>query len=130
MPKVVFEGETHQEIVQQVKRWLASQEADAEGLLTPAQAVAQGAGLTKDALRLIASAAPKPIAQNDLVKGLTELGYKATDTTKEAVLDGLTTVETLSGGSVLRKVSQTAGGVVYEMNAGVAKGILRSLTRR
>ena len=130
MPKVVFEGETHQEIVQQVKRWLASEAADAEGQLTAAQAVVQGAGLTKDALRLIASAAPKPIAQNDLVKGLTELGYKATDTTKDAVLDGLSTVEQLSGGSVLRKVGETASGAVYEMNAGVAKGILRGLTRR
>lgn len=130
MPRVVFEGETHQEIVQQVKRWLASEAADAEGQLTAAQAVVQGAGLTKDALRLIASAAPKPIAQNDLVKGLTELGYKATDTTKDAVLDGLSTVEQLSGGSVLRKVGETASGAVYEMNAGVAKGILRGLTRR
>lgn len=130
MPKVVFEGETHQEIVQQVKRWLASQEADAEGSLTASQAISQGAGLTKDALRLIASAAPKPIAQNDLVKGLTELGYKATDTSKDALIDGLSTVEQLSGGSILRRVSRSAGEAVYEMNAGVAQGILRGLTRR
>jgi hypothetical protein len=130
MPKVIFEGETHQEIVQQVRRWLDSQQADEDGSLSAAQAIQQGAGLTKDALRLIAAAAPKPIAQNDLVKGLTELGYKATDTSKEALLDGLTTVEQLSGGSILRRVSRTAGEAVYEMNAGVAKGILRGVTRR
>lgn len=130
MPKVIFEGETHQEIVQQVKRWLASQEADADGLLTPTQAISQGAGLTKDALRLIAASAPKPIAQHDLVKGLTELGYKATDASKDALIDGLGTVEQLSGGSILRRVSRTAGEAVYEMNAGVAQGILRGLTRR
>jgi hypothetical protein len=130
VPKVIFEGETHQEIVQQVKRWLASQEADADGSLSAAQAITQGAGLTKDALRLIAAAAPKPIAQHDVVKGLTELGYKATDSSREALLDGLGSLEQLSGGSVLRRVSRTAGEVVYEMNAGVAKGILRGLTRR
>lgn len=130
MPKVIFEGETHQEIVQQVKRWLASEAADEDGSLSAAQAISQGAGLTKDALRLIASAAPKPIAQHDLVKGLTELGYKATDSSKEALLDGLNQVEALSGGSVLRRVSRAAGGAMYEMNAGVAKGILSGLTRR
>jgi hypothetical protein len=130
MPKVVFEGETHQEIVQQVKRWLVSHEADAEGSITASQAIEQGAGLTKDALRLIASAAPRPIAQNDLVKGLTELGYKATDTSRDALIDGLSAVEQLSGGSILRRVSRSAGEAVYEMNAGVAQGILRGLTRR
>jgi hypothetical protein len=130
VPKVIFEGETHQEIVQQVKRWLASQEADADGLLTPTQAIAQGAGLTKDALRLVAAAAPKPIAQHDLVKGLTELGYKATDASKDALIEGLGAVEQLSGGSIIRRVSRSAGEAVYEMNAGVAQGILRGLTRR
>ena len=130
MPQVTFDGETHQEIVQQVKRWLASQDADEEGSLTTSQAVEQGAGLTKDALRLVASAAPKPIAQNELVKGLTELGYKATDASKERFIDGLDAVERLSGGSVLKRVSQTGRDVMYEMNAGVARGILRGLTKR
>lgn len=128
MPKVVFEGETHQEIVAQVKRWLISHEADEEGGITPAQAVEQGAGLTKDALRLIASAAPRPIAQNELVKGLTDLGYRATDISRDALVDGLGNIDRLSGGTVLRQVRRRAGDVVYEMNAGVAKGILRGLT--
>jgi hypothetical protein len=130
MPKVIFEADTHQEIVQQVRRWLTSQEAGEDGSLSAAQAIQQGAGLTKDALRLVAAAAPKPIAQHELVKGLTELGYKATDSSTNALLDGLSTVEQLSGGSVIRRVSRTAGEAVYEMNAGVAKGILRGLTRR
>jgi hypothetical protein len=130
MAKVTFEGETHQEIVQQVKRWLNSQEVDSDGAITASQAIEQGAGLTKDALRLIATAAPKPVAQNDLVKGLTDLGYKATDASKDALIDGLGAVEELSGGSILRRVSRRAGEAAYEMNAGVAKGILRSVTGR
>lgn len=128
MPQVVFEGETHQEIVQQVKRWLTSQEADGDGSITVSQAVGQGAGLTKDALRLVASAAPEPVAQSELVKGLTDLGYKATDSSSAAITKGLDTVDRLSGGSVLKRVSETGRGVMYEMNAGVAKGILKGLT--
>ena len=53
------------------------------------QAIEQGAGLTKDAMRIIASAAPKPIAQNDVVKQLTDMGYKVTDATSKALVDGL-----------------------------------------
>lgn len=130
MPQVIFEGATHQEIVAQVKRWLSSQAADEEGQLSASQAVEQGAELTKDALRLVAAAAPRPVAQNELVKGLTDLGYRATDASKAAVLDGLGNLERLSGGAVVRTVSRRAGEVVYEMNAGVAKGLLKSLTGR
>lgn len=130
MPKVTFEGETHGEIVQQVKRWLASQDVDDEGQLTASQAVTQASGLTKDALRLVASAAPRPIAQNELVKGLTDMGYKATDATRDTILQGLDSVEALTGGSVVRKVTKRGASAVYEMNAAVAKGILRGLTGR
>lgn len=130
MPKVTFEGETHGEIVQQVKRWLASQEVDEEGQLSPSQAVTQASGLTKDALRLVAAAAPRPIAQNELVRGLTDMGYKATDATRDAILQGLDSIEALTGGSVIRKVTERGASAVYEMNAAVAKGILRGLTGR
>jgi hypothetical protein len=130
MPRVTFEGETHQEIVQQVKRWLASNDADPEGGLSPAQAVSQGAGLTKDALRLVASAAPKPIAQNDLIKGLTDMGYRATDSTRDALLQSLDNVEQLTGGGVVRRVTRAGASAVYEMNTAVAKGILKGLTGR
>jgi hypothetical protein len=130
MPKVTFEGETHSEIVQQVKRWLASQEGDEEGLLTASQAVNQASGLTKDALRLVASAAPRPIAQNELVKGLTDMGYKATDATRDTIISGLDSVDALTGGGVVRKVTKRGASAVYEMNAAVAKGVLRGLTGR
>ena len=127
MPKLTFEAETQQELVVQVKRWLASLEADDDGALSMSQAITQGAELTKDALRVIASAAPKPVAQNDLVKSLTEMGYKATDATSRALVDGLDSVETLTGGSVLRQVSARGRSAVYQMNVAVAKQVLRTL---
>jgi len=127
MPKVIFEAETQAEIVAQVKRWLASLEADDDGLITLNQAIAQGAELTKDALRIIASAAPKPIAENEVVKALTDMGYKATDATKERLVEGLEQVEDLTGGSVLKTVSAKGRNAVYEMNVIIAKQILKSL---
>ena len=127
MPKVIFEGETQAEIVQQVRRWLASLQADDDGQISVSQAVSQGAELTKDALRIIASAAPKPVAENDVVKALTSMGYKATDATKDALVTGLDQVETLTGGSVLKTVSQRGRAAMYEMNSTIAKQILKSL---
>ncbi len=127
MPTLTFTADTHQELVGQVKRWLASLDADDEGSISVRQAVEQGAELTKDALRIIASAAPKPVAQNDIVKALTDMGYKATDATKERVVDGLGNVEDLTGGSVLRTVSEKGRNAVYEMNVTIAKQILKSL---
>lgn len=127
MPKLTFEAETQQELLVQVKRWLASLEADDDGALSMSQAITQGAELTKDALRVIASAAPKPVAQNDLVKSLTEMGYKATDATSRALVDGLDSVETLTGGSVLRQVSARGRSAVYQMNVAVAKQVLKTL---
>lgn len=126
MPKVIFEGETQQEIVAQVKRWLQSLDADDDGLITLNQAISQGAELTKDALRIIASAAPKPIAENEVVKALTDMGYKATDATKERLVEGLEQVEDLTGGSVLKTVSAKGRNAVYEMNVIIAKQILKS----
>lgn len=127
MPKLIFEADTHQELVGQVRRWLASLEADEEGSISVSQAITQGAELTKDALRVIAAAAPKPVAQNELVRSLTEMGYKATDATSKALVDGLENVETLTGGSVLRQVSQAGRNAVYQMNVAVAKQVLKTL---
>lgn len=127
MPRVIFEGETHQEIVTQVKRWLASLDADQDGQITVQQAIAQGAELTKDALRIVATAAPKPIAQNDIVKALTDMGYKATDATADRLVDGLGSVDELTGGSVIKTVSRRGRNAVYEMNVTVAKQILKAL---
>lgn len=127
MPKVTFEGETQQEIVAQVKRWLASLDADDDGQLSVQQAINQGAGLTKDALRIVAAAAPRPIAQNDLVKALTDMGYKATDVTRDRLVTGLEGVEAVTGGSVVKRVSQKGRDAVFEMNTTIAKQILRTL---
>ena len=74
-------------------------------------------------------AAPEPIAQSDLVKGLTNMGYKVTDATKDAVVSGLDTIEEATGGSVVRQVSKAGRKVVWEMNATVARQLLKSLRR-
>jgi hypothetical protein len=130
MATISFEGESHQEIVQQVRRWLETEAADEEGMISPSQAVAQGANVTKDALRIVAAAAPKPIAQNDVVKSLTDMGYKATDATRDAILSGLDNVADITGGGVVSRVTQKGASAVYEMNAAVAKGILKGVTGR
>lgn len=127
MPRVIFEGESHQEIVSQVRRWLASIEEEEDGSISVQQAIEQGAQLTKDALRIVATAAPKPVAQNDIVKSLTDMGYKATDATKARLVDGLDNVEELTGGSVVRQVSERGRNAVYEMNVTIAKQILKAL---
>lgn len=127
MPQLTFQADTHGELVAQVKQWLASAEEGADGPLSVADAIAQGAGLTKDALRIIAAAAPAPVAQNDVVRSLTDMGYKATDTTSKALVDGLRSVEALTGGAVLEQVQEKGRATFWAMNAKVAKQVLRSL---
>lgn len=130
MATLSFEGETHGELVVKVRRWLASLEGEDEGSMAAADAISQGAELTKEALRIIAAAAPEPIAQNELVKALTGAGYKATDATKDALIDGLDSVEEVTGGSVVKRARDVAEQAVYEMNAQVARQILKSLRPR
>jgi hypothetical protein len=127
MPQLIFEADTHAELVAQVRRWLASSEAGVDGRLSMSQAVTQGAGVTKDALRIVAAAAPAPVAQNDLVKGLTEMGYKATDVTSKAIVDGLGSIENLTGGSIVHHVTKAGRNTFWAMNTKVAKQVLRSL---
>jgi len=124
---VTFEGTSHADIVGQVKEWLATVEP--EDRLSYTEAVEQGAELTKDALRVIASAAPMPVADNELVKALTDMGYKATDVTSGAIVDGINRVEELSGDTVVT-ARERGRSAVYEMNAGIAKQILRVLRAR
>ena len=69
MATLSFEGETHGELVTKVRRWLASIDGEASGHLTPVQAIEQGAELTKEALRIIATSAPGPIAESEVVQG-------------------------------------------------------------
>jgi hypothetical protein len=125
-----FEGETHGELVQKVRRWLASLEGEEEGDITVAEAISQGAELTKDALRVIASAAPGPIAQSEVVKALTGMGYKATDATKQTLIDGLDSIEEITGGSVVKAARDARRAAVYQMNATVARQLLKALKPR
>jgi hypothetical protein len=127
MATLSFEGETHGELVVKVRRWLASLEGAEEGHITGAEAVTQGAELTKDALRVIASAAPAGIGQTELVKALTGMGYKATDATKEVLIDGLDSVEELTGGSVVKMARDARKSAVYQMNSTIARQILKAI---
>jgi hypothetical protein len=129
MATLSFEGETHGELVVKVRRWLASLEGEDVGHLTSHEAVEQGAELTKEALRIIAAAAPEPIAQSEIVKALTTAGYKATDATKQALVDGLDSVEEVTGGSVVKLARDASKAAVYQMNATMARQILKSLRR-
>jgi hypothetical protein len=128
MASLSFEGETHDEIVIKVKRWLQSVEGGAREVhLTPVEAIERGAELTKDALRVIAAVAPEPIAESDVVRSLTSMGYKATDSTKDTVVAGLDAIEQLSGGSVVHRAENAARNIAYSMNVAVAKQILKAL---
>ncbi|HVM55257.1 MAG TPA: hypothetical protein VM262_18875 [Acidimicrobiales bacterium] len=131
MPSLTFEGESHGEIVQKVRRWLQSVEHGEEVTkLTPAEAVERGAELTKDALQIIAAAAPERVASNEVVKALTGMGYKATEQTKDAVISALDSIEEMTGGSVLKRVEDASRSIVYEMNATMARQILKALKDR
>ncbi len=123
---VTFEGATHADIVDQVKTWLVTVEEPDR--LSASEAIEQGAGLYKDALRIIAAAAPRPVAENEIVKSLTDMGYRATDVTKDRLIDGLARVEELSGGTLVKDVRDTGQKAVFQMNATLAKQILRQLT--
>jgi len=124
-----FDGDTHDEIVIKVKRWLASLEGEEEEHLTPTEAVERGAELTKEALRVIASAAPGPVAHSDVVKGLTSLGYRVTDQTKDALISSLDSLAEMTGGSLVKRAESARRSAVYEMNSQVAKQLLKALRR-
>ena len=126
MPSLSFEGETHDELVRKVRRWLASVEGD-DAHLTPVQAVEKASEITKDALTVIAAAAPGPIASSDILKGLKKMGYDATDGTKRAVTSGLNALADVTGGGLLKRADRARKDAVYEMNASVARQMLKTL---
>jgi hypothetical protein len=126
VPTLSFEGETHAEIVRKVRRWLASVEGQQEHLDLP-EAVERASELTKDALTVIAQAAPAPIARTEVVKSLTRMGYEATDSTKRAVIAGLDALSDATEGDVIRRIEKARNSVLYEMNAAVARQLLKSL---
>jgi hypothetical protein len=89
--------------------------------------VERASELTKDALSVVAQAAPAPIARSEVVKALTRMGYEATDTTKRAVIAGLDALSDANQGDVLKRVEKARNSVLYEMNSAVAKQVLRAL---
>ena len=128
MATLSFEGETHDEIVRKVRRWLASLDGTDEAEpLSPVEAVERASELTKDALSVIAQSAPAPVARSEVMKALTRLGYDATDATKKAVVNGLDALADATDSDVVKRVEARRNSIVYEMNAAVAKQLLRSL---
>jgi hypothetical protein len=126
VPSLSFEGETHDEIVRKVRRWLVSLDETDEHLDLP-EAVEKATELTKDALTVIAQAAPGPVARSEVFKALTRMGYEATDSTKRAVISGLDAMSDATEGDVVRRVQKARNSVLYEMNSAVARQILRAL---
>lgn len=124
MATVSFEGETHDEIVQKVRAWLDSVDEAESGI---ADVISQQAEITKDALRIIAASAPGPIAENDVVKSLTKMGYKATDATRDAALTALNTLESATGGSMVKNVAEQGSKAMFKMNASIAKQFLKAV---
>ena len=128
MPNLSFDGETHDEIVRKVRRWLASIDGtEEEEHLDPVVAVERASELTKDALSVIAKAAPAPIARSEVVKAMTRMGYEATEQTKKAVIAGLDALADATEGDVVREAKAARNRVVYEMNTAMARQVLRML---
>jgi hypothetical protein len=128
MPTLSFEGETHAEIVRKVRRWLVSLDQPEE-VITSVEAVERASEITKDALTVIAQSAPAPVRSSELFKALTRMGYQNTEMTKKAVISALdNTADTQDG--VVRRLEGAGRAVVYEMNAAVAKQILKALRPR
>ena len=126
LPSLSFEGETHEELVRKVRRWLASIDGQEERL-GAVEAVEKASEITKDALAIIAAAAPGPIASSDILKAMTRMGYEATESTKRAVTGGLNALAEVTGGGLLTRADRAKRDAVYEMNASVARQMLKSL---
>ena len=129
MPVLSFEGETHDEIVRKVRRWLASIDGEDESISVQ-EAVDRASELTKDALTIVAQSAPGAVARSDIFKALTRMGYEATDATRQAVISGLDALSDATEGSVVQRMEKARNSVLYEMNAAVAKQVLRSMKGR
>jgi len=128
MPELRFEGATHDELVSQVRAWLASTEAEGPSV---AGVVDQSAALTKDSLRLLAEAAPGEIAGNEVVAGLTDMGYKMTDATRDRVIEGLDLLAKATDGTFIGKATKGAtdagAKALFSMNTAIAKQFLKQV---
>ena len=129
MATLSFDGETHDEIVVKVRKWLAS--AERPPLVgAVAGAVSAASDITRDALTVIAEAAPESVARNDLLKALVKLGHDTNEATKRSTLAALDALSEASDGTLLKRVERARNSVVYEMNAAVARQLLGSLGPR
>jgi len=126
VPTLSFEGETHDELVRKVRRWLGTASGSDEHLALP-EAVERASELTKDALTVIAQSAPAPIARSEVVKAMTRMGYEATESTRKAVIGGIDALSDATQGDVVKRIEKARNSVVYEMNAAVARQVLRLL---
>lgn len=129
MASLSFDGETHDEILQKMRRYLASVDGTGTTSAGIADVVNQSAELTKDALSVIARSAPGPIAESDVVKALTTMGYKATEATRQATLASLDTLETATGGSVVQNIAEQGTKAMWKMNSTIAKQFLKSISK-
>lgn len=127
MPELRFSGDSHPDLVRQVRAWLAS--VDSETGRTATEVVETSADLTKDALRIVAAAAPGPIAESDLVAKLTEMGYRVTDMSRDGALAGLEGLASITDGTLVKRASDAGARVLYEMNAGAARQLLNRIRR-
>ncbi len=128
MASLTFDGETHDEIVQKMRRYIASLDGQADSGAGIADVVNQSAELTKDALSVIARSAPGPIAESDVVRALTSMGYKATEATRQATLSSLDSLETATGGSMVQNIAEQGTKAMWKMNITIAKQFLKSVS--
>jgi len=78
---------------------------------------------------VIARAAPAPVAQSVLVSALTDVGYKATDATRDLLVQGLDSVEAATGGSVVKKVTKAGRSAAFTMGEANSRQVLEGLSR-
>jgi hypothetical protein len=123
MPELKFSARTHPELVRQVRDWLAT----AEGERTLSDVIVESSELTKDALRIIAAAAPAPVAESDLVKTLTKLGYRATDLTRATLVTGLASVSGTNDGLMMKTAKKASKTMLFTMTPRAAKQMRKVL---
>jgi hypothetical protein len=123
MPELTFSARTHPELVRQVREWLAS----SAGERSMADVITESSELTKDALRIIAAAAPAPVAESELVKTLTKLGYRATDLTRATLVAGLGAVRATDDGLIVQTAKKAGRTMLFTMTPRAAKQMRKLL---
>jgi len=123
MPELKFSARTHPELVRQVREWLAT----SEGERSMSDVITESSELTKDALRIIAAAAPAPVAESELVKTLTKLGYRATDLTRATLVAGLDSVNGANDGLMMKTAKKAGKTMLFTMTPRAAKQMRKLL---